>query len=99
MRMSFFVSCLLILAGVFLGCQTAEKEAAAASSNSGEVIQYRGVCMATDVHGGNEYVLTKWLDDKNKVLVYTKEHERKNKSHIVEIQERVKPAKDESQSQ
>lgn len=96
MRRLFIISVLFaLMIGVFISCQSTGKDESAASSNPGEVIQYRGVCQDKAAHGGNDYVLTKWLDNKDKVLVYTKEHERKNKGHVVVIEERVKPVKDQ----
>jgi hypothetical protein len=99
---SFSVACLFVLVlGMFVfGCSSAGNDGAANSSsqaNAGnaeskaEGKQYQAVCTAVQEHGGNEYVLTKWVDSKYKAEVYGKEHERKNNTHVVKYNERVKP--------
>jgi hypothetical protein len=102
MRKSFFVNCLLIpLIAVLIGCKATDKTEETTTSSQtntanvepkpeGQQIQYMAVCTDTS-HGGNEYVLTKWLDSKDKALVYGREHERKRKGHVVKYNERVKP--------
>lgn|SRR3990172_2655552 len=97
------VACLFVLMiGILVGCKSDDQGKAANSSPQvtakkeepkpeGQQMQYRAVCTEKEAHGGNEYLLTRWLDSKDKVLPYSREHERKNKSHVVRIDERVKP--------
>jgi len=57
----------------------------------GRQIQYMAVCTDKQAHGGNDYVLTKWLDSRDKAAIYGREHERKKKGHVVKYNERDKP--------
>jgi len=103
MRKSFSVTCLFVLmVSVFIGCKATDKTEETTKSSQtntanvepkpeGQQIQYMAVCTDKEVHGGNDYVLTKWLDSKDKAVVYGREHERKNKGHVVKYNERVKP--------
>lgn len=107
MRKSFFIACLFILMmGVLIGCQSTGKNEAANSSpqakgasvasKPGEQRQYRAVCLQKEAHGGNQQVLSKWLDEKEKAEALGNYHtDFKDKGHQVVIEERVKtePAK------
>ena len=92
---------LILLVGTVLSCQTSDsaegsagasdlKKATAADATA-ETMQYQAVCISKSEHEGNEYILTKWLDSKDKALVYGREHARKKKGHDVIYRERVKP--------
>jgi hypothetical protein len=92
-------SVLLILA--IMGCESGNKQDAAKTSDQENAAQaeseeadgkheYMAVCTDKESHGGNDYVLTKWLGSKYKATVYGKEHERKNKGHVVTYRERLK---------
>lgn len=103
MRKSFSHVCwLAVMIGVFVGCQSTGKNEAANSSpqtngasvtsKPGEQHQYRAVCQQKEAHGGNEQVLSKWLDEKEKAEELGKYHsDFKDKGHLVVIEERVKP--------
>jgi hypothetical protein len=102
MRKSFPLAYLLalMLGILIIDCSSSSKDDAANSSsqaNTGNVEpksdgqQYQAVCTDTQAHGGNDYVLTKWVDSKYKAEIYGKEHERKNKGHVVKYNERAKP--------
>ncbi len=102
MRKPFLVAGLLVLLiGAFIGCQSAGKTPEAANASlqtnganaeaKSDGKQYRAVCTDKQTHGGNDYVLTKWLDSKHTAEIYGKEHERKNKGHVVKYNERIKP--------
>ena len=98
---SFSINWLFILLiGAFVGCNSADKtqeatnsplQTNAANAASQPQHQYMAVCMTKEEHDGNEYILTKWLDSKNKALMYGREHSRKRKGHNVVYKERVKP--------
>jgi hypothetical protein len=103
MRKSISVTCLFILViGVLIGCQSADKKnetssssfqanAANAAPPAGEK-QYRAVCIEKAEHGGNEYVLSKWMDNKDKANELGQYHgDFKYKGHRWRIDERVKP--------
>ena len=104
MHKSFSVTCLFVLMiGAFIGCKATDKEEATKSSlqtnaanvepkPEGKPIQYRAVCTEKEAHGGNEQMLTKWLDSRNKAEDYGREHgDFKYKGHRWIIEERVKP--------
>ncbi|MGH7456751.1 MAG: hypothetical protein ACRENG_35710 [bacterium] len=103
MRKSFFVACLFFLMiGVLIGCQSTGKNEAANSapqtngasveSKPGEQHQYRAVCIEKAEHGGNEYVLSKWFDSRDKANELGQYHgDFKYKGHRWRIDERVKP--------
>jgi hypothetical protein len=103
MRKPFFVAGLLVLLmGVFIGCQSSGKTPEAANASlqtnganaeaKSDGKQYRAVCIEKDQHGGNEYVLSKWMDDKNKADELGQYHgDFKYKGHRWRIDERVKP--------
>jgi hypothetical protein len=104
MRKSFSIVCrLAVMVGVFIGCDSANKKEEAAqpspqnnganvASNPGEQRQYRAVCLEKEAHGGNQQVLSKWLDEKEKADELGKYHtDFKEKGHRVIIEERVKP--------
>ena len=108
MRQSCLAACqFVVIAGVLSGCnsttkgQTAVTEgsdrassvAGAASAESPEgQHQYRAVCLEKEAHGGNEYVLTSWLDAKAKAEEFANYHaEFKYKGHRTRIDTRPKP--------
>lgn len=105
MRKPFYLAFLLaLMLGVLLGCSSSEKSEAAAqpsvSANGasaaptaeGKQMQYRAVCIEKQAHAGNEYVLSKWLDDKEKANSFGQYHgDFKEKGHRWRVDERVKP--------
>ena len=97
MHKSFFVACLFVLMiGVLMGCQSAGKNeatnGASVASKPGEQRQYRAVCLEKAAHGGNEQVLSKWLDAKAKAEELGTYHgDFKDKGHRWRLEERVKP--------
>jgi hypothetical protein len=102
-RKPFFVAGLLaLLIGVFIGCQSADKTPEAANASlqtngangeqKSDAKQYRAVCIEKEQHGGNEYVLSKWMDEKDKADALGQYHgDFKYKGHRWRIDERVKP--------
>ena len=93
-----FVSlCLFLLAfGGGAGCDEAKKmepgqSDTATNETKSESKQYMAVCTTRVEHEGNEYILTRWVDSKDKALVYGREHSRKKKGHVVIYRERDKP--------
>ncbi len=103
MRKLFSVACLFVLMiGTLIGCQSTGKNEAAnssppangasAESKPGEQHQYRALCIEKDQHGGNEYVLSKWMDSREKANELGQYHgDFKYKGHRWRIDERVKP--------
>jgi hypothetical protein len=95
------VCLLVVLIVAFIGCsatdkteETTQSSTEAKAANGGqkaEQKQYQAVCVTKEEHEGNEYILTKWLDDKDKALMYGQEHSRKRKGHNVIYRERIKP--------
>ena len=89
----------LLSTGVFIGCNGREKNDSSSrssvlsdSSSSGEQRQYRSVCIEKDQHGGTEYVLSRWLESKEKANEFGQYHgDFKYKGHRWRIDERVKP--------
>lgn len=55
------------------------------------VEQYMAVCTETREHGGQEYVLTSWLDSKSEADEAGKAHERSTRGHRWTIKTRQKP--------
>ncbi len=54
--------------------------------------QYRAVCIQKEAHGGNNQILTRWLDSKERAEAYGQYHgDHKYKGHRWIIEERVKP--------
>lgn len=54
--------------------------------------QYRAVCIEKEAHGGNNQILTRWLDSREKAEDYGRYHsDFKNKGHRWIIEERIKP--------
>ncbi len=99
---SFSITCLFVLLiAAFIGCNATDKTEEAAYSSlqtkaanaepKAEQKQYQAVCITKEEHDGNEYILTKWLDSKEKAHMYGGEHSRKRKGHNVIYRERVKP--------
>ncbi len=90
-----------LMIGVLIGCQSTGKNEAANSpqangasveSKPGEQRQYRAVCIEKAEHGGNEYVLSKWFDSRDKANELGQYHgDFKYKGHRWRIDERVKP--------
>jgi len=96
MRKSLSVTCLpVLLIGIFIGCNAKDKPEAAngvsvESKSDGK--QYRAVCVEKEQHGGSEYVLSKWMDSRDKADELGKYHgDFKYKGHAWRIDERVKP--------
>jgi len=104
MRKSFSI---VLMIGALIGCQstgkndaTPEAEAAKTSlqTNAANVDsqsaakQYRALCIEKEQHGGNEYVLSKWFDRRDKANELGQYHgDFKYKGHRWRIDERVKP--------
>lgn len=62
-----------------------------AAQESGK--QYRAVCSEAAAHGGTPYVLSRWLDVKDKALALGEYHSNfKEKGHRVIYEERDRPA-------
>ena len=60
--------------------------------SEGKQYQYRAVCIEKEEHGGNEYVLSKWLDNKDQANNFGQYHgDFKYKGHRWRIEERVTP--------
>ena len=110
MRQSFSaVGLLAFIVGVQVGCTTpantatsgVTRDAASPQPNGtmaiqrpGTATQYRAVCIEKEAHGGNEYVLTSWLDSKDKADELANYHsEFKYKGHRTRIDTRVKSAR------
>ena len=103
MHKSLFVACFFVLMiGIFIGCQSSNKNeatnsspqtnGASVASKPGEQRQYRAVCLEKAAHGGNEQVLSKWLDQKAKAEELGTYHgDFKDKGHRWRLEERVKP--------
>ena len=105
MRLSLSAIWLLLFAIVrLMGCGPADKTAevdnsssqshvaAARADTSKDQRQYRAVCLEKEAHGGNEYVLSRWLDDKDKAFALGQYHgDFKDKGHRWRLEERVKP--------
>lgn len=108
MRKSYLVSCwFALILGLVIGCQSADKQEAAASSQAVESgaaysepqpgpgiegYQYRAVCIEKEAHGGTPYVLSRWLSDRGKAFALGKYHtDHKEKGHRWILEERVKP--------
>ena len=105
MRISLAAACLATLVlGVSIGCSTTGKatasaatDAASSSSAQGDGIhEYRAVCIQKELHDGNEYVLSTWLDSREAAKAIGDYHgEFKYKGHQIRIEERVKRKKAE----
>jgi hypothetical protein len=81
-----FLSALTI--GIAAGCKAA---ATVDTSSAGK--QFRAVCSEKTMHGGNEQVLSKWLDEKEKAVALGEYHSNfKDKGHRWRLEERAKPA-------
>ncbi|MGH7494258.1 MAG: hypothetical protein ACREOO_17950 [bacterium] len=94
----------VLMIGALVGCTNSDKTAEAAKSppltngagaapsSEGGQHQYRAVCIEKAEHGGNEYVLSKWLDSREKADELGKYHgDFKYKGHRWRIDERAKP--------
>jgi hypothetical protein len=97
MRTSLPVACaaVLILGVVTGGCRGTDKTAAAAATEVSDGIhEYRAVCTQKEMHGGNEYVLSKWFETRGPARSIGDYHGNfKSKGHQIRIEERVKPKK------
>jgi len=76
-----------LLIGISIGCKAA---ATVDTSSAGK--QYRAVCSEKAMHGGNEQVLSRWLDEKDKAVALGEYHSNfKDKGHRWRLEERAKP--------
>ncbi len=104
MRKSSSVVCsFALMIGVLIGCNATDKpeeaakpslqtNAATVEPKPGEQYQYRAVCIEKEQHGGNEQVLSKWFDRREKADELGKYHgDFKYKGHRWRIDERIKP--------
>ena len=98
MLKSFSVACLFaLLLAVFLACGSDGKNDASqpssqsAASKPEEQHEYRAVCIEKEAHGGNEAILSRWVDSKEKAEAQADAHSEDN-GHRTRIDERVKPA-------
>jgi len=97
MHKFFALACLLFMSfGAVLSCKNSEDKhdapsVSAASDSANAAMQYMAVCTTKAEHGGNEYILTKWLDDKPKAEVFGREHLMKKKAHYVIYKTRMRP--------
>jgi hypothetical protein len=84
----------VLILGILSGGCGGDDAAAAASARSDGIHEYRAVCTEKAMHGGTEYVLSKWLEIKDQALELGNYHGQfKEKGHRIRIDERVKPAK------
>lgn len=105
MRKKFYMTllCALVTGGL-IGCSSSDRAgeattpsdqsnaASVAPATNGIQLQYRSVCIEKEAHGGNEYVLSKWLDDRDKANSFGQYHgDFKEKGHRWRVEERVKP--------
>lgn len=101
-QLAFFCLIVLLIAAI-MGCQSssqdettgtaAPSDTTSIASSPGVQQQYRAVCLAKEAHGGNEQVLSKWLDEREKAEALGKYHgDFKNMGHQWKIEMRVKPA-------
>ena len=66
--------------------------APAKTTPEGTQYQYRAVCLEKAAHGGNEQVLSTWLDSKDEAMKLGQYHgDFKKNGHRWRIEERVKP--------
>jgi hypothetical protein len=101
MRTSLPVACAAVLIFGLLngGCTASGKSPSASTedvSNAADqgdgIHEYRAVCTQKELHAGNEYVLSTWLETRKMAKQIGDHHsEIKYKGHIVRIEERVKP--------
>ena len=70
-----------------------EAHASAQPGAAGQQLsQYRAVCIETSAHNGKEYVLTRWLDNREKAQEYGDYHGNfKAAGHHWKIEQRAKP--------
>jgi hypothetical protein len=82
------VGVLLLMA--LTACSRSDGTTAVSAQESGK--QYRAVCTEKTAHGGNEYVLSRWLDARDKAMDLGEYHSNfKEKGHRVRYEERVRP--------
>ena len=85
------------IAGVLLlmavtACSSADGTSATTVSAQESGKQYRAVCMEAERHGGTPYVLSRWVDAKDKAVALGEYHTNfKDKGHRVVYEERMKP--------
>ena len=101
MNKPFSLACLFaLLLVVFMACssngkndagQSSSQNAANAEAKPGEQHEYRAVCTEKEAHGGNEAILSRWVDSKEKAEMQADAHSEDN-GHRTRIDERVKPA-------
>ena len=89
MGRSIAVVCLsALIIGISIGCK-----AAATVDTSSEGKQFRAVCSEKAAHGGTEYVLSRWLDERDKAVALGEYHGNfKDKGHRWRLEERPKPS-------
>ena len=81
-------------AGVLLlmaltACSRSDGTTTVSAQESGK--QYRAVCTEKAAHGGTEYVLSRWLDTRDKALALGEYHSNfKDKGHRVRYEERIR---------
>lgn len=99
MRRLFSICLFALVVIVFVGCQAANEEGAkSANTVEGVEYEYRAVCTQKEAHGGNEQVLTRWVDSKEKAADYGREHgDFKYNGHVWRLERRVKPTQDQPQ--
>ncbi len=74
------------------GGSSPQANSAVATVAAQEGRQYRAVCIETAAHGGNQQVLSRWLDSRDKALALGEYHSNfKDKGHRVNYEERVRP--------
>jgi hypothetical protein len=84
------------IAGVLLlmaltACGRADGTSATTVSAQESGKQYRAICTEKASHGGNEYVLSRWLDTRDKALALGEYHSNfKEKGHRVRYEERIR---------
>jgi hypothetical protein len=94
-----------LLIVVLIGCKATDKPKEAPqpalqanganveAKQAGTQYQFRAVCIEKEAHGGNEYVLSKWFDSREKANEFGQYHgDFKYKGHRWRIEERIKPA-------
>jgi hypothetical protein len=82
-----FVGLSALILAVSVGCKAA---ATVDTSSAGK--QYRAVCSEKAMHAGNEQVLSKWLDERDKAVALGEYHSNfKDKGHRWRLEERAKP--------
>ena len=82
------IACVLLLMAL-TACSRSDSTATVSAQESGK--QYRAVCTEKAAHGGTEYVLSRWLDTRDKALALGEYHSNfKEKGHSVRYEERIR---------